>query len=310
MKPSNSKKERLAVFHETLWMLEHGFYDEDLHGLDMARIRDSYEPLVKRCVNDAQFRRVMSEILAVFNASHMSIGSKPGEDMVGVVRDNSPHIGFMFDPALADNGVLRITHLVENTPAAAENSGLKVGDYVLSIEGTKIAPGVNPHKLVRNKLGAELKLEVAYSPDAEETRTVYLPTVNLQVFYSRMIAEWEEDNRRYVAEKSGGKFGYVCLRSMMDPDYAKFKKDISRFLANYEGVVLDFRYNSGGRIAHQIAEVLDDSPWLYSGMRGGRWVPEDVHRDFSVQKAVVGLFNERSFSNAEMMLAAFRIKKL
>ena len=55
---------------------------------------------------------------------------------------------------------------------------------------------------------------------------------------------------------------------------------------------------------------MTTSPGSSAKLRGGRWVPEDVHRDFSVQKAVVGLFNFKSFSNAEMMLAGFNIKKL
>ena len=61
--------------------------------------------------------------------------------------------------------------------------------------------------------------------------------------FQALINEWEVTNRKYVEKTSGGRFGYVPVRSMMDPDYAKYRVFIARYLANFEGVVLDFRYN-------------------------------------------------------------------
>ncbi len=299
---------RKAVFHEILWTVKYGFYDPKLHGRDMDYLRAVYEPLVDKCDSEGSFLSLMDEFLGEFNASHFSIT----KDLptVGIVQEKTPHIGFFYDAGLAEKGIIKITHLVEKTPAGKPGSGLKEGDYVLEIEGTKIGPGVNIYELVKNKLGEQVKLVVADSPDAEKTRTVYLDTVDINGFYQARLKEWVNVNRRYVEDKSGGRFGYVCVPTMMDPEYPEFVKEMSRYMSGFDGVVLDFRYNSGGRISHRIAEVLDDSPWLFSKMRGGRWVPEDIHRDFSFQKAVVGLFNYASFSNAEMMAAAFRLKKL
>ncbi|GAB4151902.1 MAG: S41 family peptidase [Planctomycetota bacterium] len=307
--PRNEKAIRRAVFNEILWLLDTGFYDPAHHGNDISYLRAVYTPLVEACTNEAQFRSLMDELVSEFNASHMGVEGRPNEPTLGIAQDMTPHIGFWFDDALMEKGTLRITRLLDGTPAGAENSGLKVGDYILSINGVKIAQGINIYELVRNKLGEEIKLQVADAPDGEP-RTVFLPTIDLNGFYQANLADWEESCRRYVKAKSNGRFAYIHLRSMMDGDFVKFQTLMTRYLASHDGFVLDFRYNSGGRISHQITEYLDDKPWLFSKMRGGRLVPEDVHRDFSVQKAVVGLFNFSSFSNAEMMCAGFRLKGL
>jgi len=97
---------------------------------------------------------------------------------------------------------------------------------------------------------------------------------------------------------------------MYEANYQEMLAEISRFLPTKDAVVLDFRYNGGGRISHKIAELLDDSPWIYKKMRGGKWMSEDNHRDVSWQKPTAGLFNYSSASNAEMMLAGFRIKNI
>ena len=118
-------------------------------------------------------------------------------------------------------------------------------------------------------------------------------------------------NRRYVEEKSKGRFGYILVKDMMMAEYAKFLLEINKYMADFDGVIIDFRYNGGGLTAGLIAEVLDDQPWLFAKMRGLPWMPEDyLRRGSSFQKATCALFNYASFSNAEMMCAAYRLKHL
>lgn len=309
-KEVDEKAERRAVFQEILWLIKTGFYDPKLHGVDIVRLRAKYAPLVEKCSNDSIFRSLMDEFISEFNASHMGVGSKPGDAMMGMANETTPHLGFFYDDALAAQGIIRVSQLVKNTPAGLENSGIKVGDYVLEINGVKVGPGINVYECIRNMMGQEIKLVLSDSLESAETRTAYMKTIDINGMFQARLLDWENSNRRYVEQKSGGKLGYVFLASMMDPDYQKFVAHLSRYMARHDGVVLDFRYNSGGRISHMLTEVLDDQPWLFSRMRGGRWIPEDVHRDFSFQKAVVGLFNYRSFSNAEMMAAGFKLKEI
>ena len=74
----------------------------------------------------------------------------------------------MYDNSLIEQGILKITKLIDGTPAGKENSGLKVGDFIISINGTKIEQGVNCYQQIRNTLGQETKLEVADSADGEK----------------------------------------------------------------------------------------------------------------------------------------------
>mgnify|MGYP000958334368 CR=1 FL=1 len=257
--PVNTRDTRKAVFSEILWILDAGFYDPQHHGQNVEHLRATYGPLVERCTDDSSFRTLMSQLTADFNASHMGVESAPGDTQLGIAADSTPVLGFWFDDALAEKGQLKVKRLLRGTPAAADGSGIKEGDFVISINGVKFGPSVDVYKVLRNKLGEELKLELADSPDGE-TRVVYLPTVSLDAYYQANMLDWEDANRRYVEKQSGGKLGYIHLRSMMDNDYTKFMNEMPRYLDRCEGVILDFRYNSGGRISkNRKSTILNSS---------------------------------------------------
>ncbi len=302
---------RLAVFGEIMWLLDFGFYDPKHHGVKLDYIRARYLPLVEKCTTDREFYSLVDDVFGEMNASHLSFGGGSILPDVGRIRERKPHLGFEYDSALMEKGILKITDIIEGTPAAKPNSGLKAGDFVLEINGQKIAPSVNIHSFIRNSLGDDLELRVADNEAGENARTVFLPTINVMAYFNARLDAWEEGNRQYVYEKSEGKFGYIWVRDMMNSEYRKFIARLNTYMADYDGVIIDFRYNSGGFTAGRIAEMLDDTPWLFSKLRGTSWVPEDYHRrGLSFQKANCGLFNYACFSNAEMMCAAYRLKKL
>lgn len=309
-KPYNDKSTRRAVFEELHWMLDHGFYDPQHHGLDLDKLREKYLPLVDRCVDDGTFAYLMDEYIGEYNASHMGFYSRRSTAPDYSTTEKNPHPGFFYDDAMIEQGFLVIKHLVQGTPACRPNSGLKEGDYVLEIAGTKYDRTVDLFNIIRNTLGQEVKFVVADNPAGDNKRTVYLPMIDINAMYGARLNEWEETNRKYVEEKSNGKFGYICLRTMMGPDLEKYRRFIGRYVGNFDGVVLDFRYNGGGYISNDIVASLADTPWLFRRSRGSVWSPEDVVRDFSFQKAVVGMFNYGSFSNAEMMCAGMNIKHI
>ncbi len=302
---------RKAVFDEAVWIIDFGFYDPNHHGKDIAKMKGIYGNLIQRCDTDAQYDALLADFLSDLNASHMGFyGRQSFPRTTGEAREANPHIGFFYDNALAEKGILRISRLVEGTPFGDNRYGLKVGDYIHDVNGKTFSADVNIHSLLRNCPNNELKLRVSDNPDGNNSRIVWLKAISGNDYRRALSNSWVTDNRRYVEQKSGNKLGYILITQMNTAEYNRFLAEASRYMANFKGLVLDFRYNGGGSTAHKFAEVLDDAPWLMRKMRGGRDLPEDVHRDFSYQKPVAGMFNAYSFSNAEMMCAAFRIKKL
>jgi tricorn protease len=80
---------------------------------------------------------------------------------------------------------------------------------------------------------------------------------------------WVEANRRYVAEHSGGRVGYIHVRDTADGGIIDLQR---QFLGqhNLDALVIDERYNGGGFIAHRFIEMLDRPTLMYDSMRFGQ----------------------------------------
>ncbi|MDZ7815009.1 MAG: S41 family peptidase [Planctomycetota bacterium] len=302
------KKAWKAMFEESLWMLENGFYDPGLHGVSIEDIRSRYEPLVASCETEDQLDILLGDMLGEFNASHMGITLKRRSPEFGRADNRNLHPGFFYSPKAAEQGELVVEHVIEGTPAAHEVSGLKPGDNILSFNGIELEKGTNIYRLLAELMGDEMLMRVRDTKGEE--RNVSIPVTTRAAMAKAVVQEWTENNRKYVQGKSGGRLAYTVVERMYEKYYQQWLEAAKRHLAHCDAMIIDFRYNSGGRIAHKISEVLDDEPWLFKKMRGGRWVPSDLARRFSWQKPVAGVFNYSSTSNTEMMCAAFRIKKL
>ncbi len=302
---------RKAVFEEALWVLHYGFYDPALHGADLDYIRARYTPLVLACRDAREFNDVMADVMGEFDASHMGFYGRSMIGRLGVAPERKAHLGFFYDDALmAEKGLLRVSELVRKTPAW-DDGLLKVGDYVLAIDGEPVRKGVNVFSLIRDKANKEVELSVASDPAGKDKRYVPLKLITSGSFRSARNYHWRTENRLYVERKSKGRFGYINLLDLMDREYTRFVKESQEYLADYDGVLLDFRYNVGGYVAGKIAEMLDDEPWLFTKYRTLPFMPEDLlRRGSTFFKPTCGLFNYASFSNAEMMCAAYRLKHL
>ena len=306
----NQTELRKTVFNEALWFMETGFYDPNLHGVSIKDLKSRYIPLLSACRTYDEYSEIMSDMTMEFNASHMGITIKNPNASLGISSEPQLHYGFFLDNALLSKGIFKVSKIIADTPASKDGSGLVEGDFITHINNIPLSEDVNIFKLLRSTLSGELKLQITDDESGANSRVVYLPIISLAAFRAVVLNDWEKSNRDYISKISDGKIGYVLIRRMYDADYDLMVKFLKRYLPSKDAVVLDFRYNGGGRISHKIAEILDDSPWIYKKMRGGKWLSEDNHRDFSWQKPTAGLFNYSSASNAEMMLSAFRIKKL
>ena len=111
------------------------------------------------------------------------------------------------------------------------------------------------------------------------------------LLYRRWVKQREDD----VDRLSGGRLGYVHLRSMDD---ASFRNVYAKLLGKYvdrEGIVIDTRWNGGGRL-HEDIEVL---------FSGKTYLTQDVHgQTTSVMpsrrwnKPSVMIIGEANYSNA------------
>ena len=79
---------------------------------------------------------------------------------------------------------------------------------------------------------------------------------------------WIEAKRKRVDEATGGKIGYIYVRSTGLDGQSELVRQFSGQW-NKQGLIIDERYNSGGQIPDRFIELLNRKPLVYWAVRDG-----------------------------------------
>src|SRR5438132_6056485 len=150
-------------------------------------------------------------------------------------RGDNTYVGIGISVS-AKNSVPRIVEVYEDTPA--QRAGLRAGDLLVRIADQNVAGLALDEMtgLVRGPAGTSVEIVVQRGSDPQQlTFTVERAEIHLQFVKQRSI---EDD------------IGYVSLRGFPEPSVVDtIEQDVSKFqAAGVQGLVLDLRGNSGGRI--------------------------------------------------------------
>ena len=139
-------------------------------------------------------------------------------------------------------------------PLTQPGVDVKVGDYLIEVNGEEVRPPTSVYKYFENTAGKQIRIKVSANADGKDAREVTVVPVD-QEFDLRNRA-WEEDNRRKVDELSGGKLAYVHVPDTAGGGYVNFNR---YYFAQTDklGAVIDERYNHGGAIADYIIDLLE-----------------------------------------------------
>ncbi len=292
------------IFHEVWRRYRDFFYVANMHGHDWQALREQYAPLVAHVRHRSDLNYVLGEMIAELGVGHAYVA---GGDLGAPARPAPALLGVVlaFDQT---NGQYRIQRVLrgENddedyrSPATAVGVDLRVGDYVLAIDGETLTPEVSPYKLLRGKAGRTVSLRVNARAGADGARTVLLqPTGSeTKLFY----LEWVEENRRRTAEASGGRLGYVHLPDMGEDGIREFVKQYYP-QRDKEGLVIDDRYNGGGNVSQMVLNRLSRQLLMctFGRTTGYRPYPQALFHGH-----LVCLLNETSASDGDIFPAMFR----
>ncbi|MEP6787229.1 MAG: LpqB family beta-propeller domain-containing protein, partial [Acidobacteriota bacterium] len=202
-------KEKMEVFKQGWRYLRDNFFDEKFNGANWDQVRATYEPLIASARTMDETRRLMNMMVGELNASHLGVGGPSGFTATPVGK-----LGLRFDRAeYENNGWLKITEIITLGPAAVTKS-INVGDYLISVDGTKIGPGVNLDEILEGKTNRRLPISISAWADGSNKRDVLLKPISTNAEKSLLYRQWVESNREYVNKISGGKIGYVHLQDM------------------------------------------------------------------------------------------------
>jgi tricorn protease len=141
----DERARRQQVFQESWRIMKHRFYDPAMHGVDWAKIRDTYEPLLAHVGDQEDLHDVISMMIGELNASHTGIS--PG-GRGGRARDGSDQTRYPgFELEADTSGFYKVEHVYKDGPADKDYVKIDIGDFILAIDGQDIKAGDNYWKL-------------------------------------------------------------------------------------------------------------------------------------------------------------------
>jgi tricorn protease len=291
------RAEWTQLFEEAWRVMKYRFYDEKMHGRDWAAIKARYKPLLRYVGTNEDVYDLANEMIGELNASHTGVSGPPTRPMPRAYQTR--FLGFEMEPA---DGRYRVSHVYRNGPADREWLDLKVGDYVLAIDGQELKAGDNYWKALSQTLNEYVPVRIARSASGEAARTVRIASVTslTDIKYE----EWVAERRAIVEQESNGELAYVHIRSMDQPSLARFRNEIDQF-ANRKGIVVDIRFNGGGNIDQELIDILERRPYQYWNQRTGSRVWGRRPRQ-AIAGPKVMLINHRSGSDSEVTPMGFR----
>lgn len=295
------------MYREAWRLQREQYWTADMSGIDWETVRDRYEPLVDRVGSRAELSDLIWEMQGELGSSH-------AYEFGGEYRER-PHYAqgslgcdWAFDEATGAYTIARIargdTWAPEATsPLLAPGVNVAVGDAILAINGQRVSRERGPQSLLVNQAGSEVELLVRPA-ESEETRAVTVRALGSD-FQARYL-DWVEGNRRLVHERSSGRVGYIHVPDMSPFGFATFH----RFFAqeyDYEGLIVDVRWNGGGNVSSLVLEKLMRPRLGYSFQRWSGPAPYFIE---SPRGAIVGITDENAGSDGDIFSHAFKMLNL
>ncbi|MBV9665923.1 MAG: peptidase, partial [Actinobacteria bacterium] len=118
--------------------------------------------------------------------------------------------------------------------------------------------------------------------------------------------EWVSRNRAYVAEKTGGRVGYVHIPDMGPHGYSEFHRSYHAEIER-DALVVDVRFNGGGHVSQLILEKLARKRIGYDIQR---WGPPEPYPEASPAGPMVAITNEWAGSDGDIFTHCFKLLSL
>ena len=301
-------REKWDVFHQAWEFLNDNFYDPEFHGSDWSAVRTSNAPRIAGTRTPDEMRRVLSLMSGEMTASHMGI-SAPAP--AGAPTAATGRLGLEFDRgAYERRGQLRVTAVIPNA-AAALSEGVRVGDYLLAIDGTTMTPDVSLDSLLAFKVGKRLVARVSSDPDGANARDVALRPRSSAFEKQMLYRAWIEERRAMVAKLSNGRLGYVHMFDMGGNALTQLNLDLDAEIHEKDAVVFDVRNNNGGFMNGHALDVLSRKPYVDMVRRGVPSVPgRPVLGQRSLEKPTILITSQATLSDGENFTEGYRTMKL
>lgn len=295
-------EEKAYIFDHAWRQVKAKYYVVDMNGVDWNFYYTAYKKFLPYINNDYDFAEMLSEMLGELNVSHTGCRYS-GNSQRG--NDQTSSLGLLYDYNYSGAGV-KIAEVIDNGPLDKSNSKIVPGTILEKIDGQTITDSIDYYSLLNRRVD-KLTLLSLYNPVTrvrwEETVRPVSPGEENQLLYER----WVKMRRKETDSLSGGKIGYVHVRSMNDASMRTvFEEALGRNIGK-QALIVDTRFNGGGNIHEQLSDFLSGKKY-FDIIPHGQYVGSEPY-DKWVKPSIV-LMGESNYSDAHLFPAAYQLKNV
>ncbi len=266
------REEWEQIYYEAWRQLRDFYWDESLHGLDWPRIRDQYAELLPRIATRDELGDLLAEMIGELSTSHTYVWG--GDDGRKVPGRSTGLLGAELE---REGDAFRVVRIYRGdaidrvrSPLLEPGVDVSAGDYILAVNQRPFAAELPFEASLENLAGKPVMLTVNDRPDPQGARHVVVKPLSNE--HRLIYVDWVRRNREYVAEKTGGKIGYVHIPDMGSRGLVAFNSWFYPQLTK-EGMVVDVRYNGGGWVSQLILQCFQREVLSWDRQRYGNTDP-------------------------------------
>ena len=282
--------EREYMFDRVYRQEKARFYHKDMHGVNWDAMRDNYQRFLPHIDNNYDFAEMLSEWLGELNVSHT--GGRYTHPTT-TSDDQTADLGLMFAMNRAEKGLL-IEEVIVGGPFDKASSKVKAGDVVEKIDGVEISEGMDYYPLLNRKADKRTLVSIYRPADGSRWEEVVRP-ISQGTLTTLLYKRWVKQRAADVERLSGGRLGYVHIESMADGSFRTIYADILGKYNHCDGIVIDTRFNGGGRMHEDIEILFSGEKYLTQVVRGKEACDMPSRR---WNKASIMITCEANYSNA------------
>jgi C-terminal processing protease CtpA/Prc len=162
------------------------------------------------------------------------------------------------------------------------------------INGEQIKAGEDYNALLCDIIGTKTLIGI-YDPSTNKHWDEVVLPISASAQQTLLYKRWVRQRQANVEKWSNGRLGYVHIASMADDSFRTLYSDVLGKYNDCEGIVIDIRWNGGGRMHEDIEVMFSGQKYLTQEVRGVDICDMPSRR---WNKSSIMLMSEACYSNA------------